>query len=286
MSLTNPLEARLLLGNELRRLRRAAGLTMHQVAEHLDCSDSRISRLENGKLTGAVLKPVELRRLAVLFGVTDVTAVDDLLRLLGESETTAWWAPYEDVMPSGLDSVLGMQTAAHRERAPETLLIHSLLQTADYTRALLEGSGFHSPAAVERLVALRGRRPEVLHKPGNPLNLEVVLDEAALRRPVGSPKIMREQLRAIIATVQALSNVTVLVLPFASGAHAGLSGAFSLFDIGDQPTVAYVDSPAGNLLLHGEREVRQLADAYQRIRRRALGQEESLRFIDQVAKET
>ncbi|MFI9332611.1 helix-turn-helix domain-containing protein [Kitasatospora sp. NPDC052868] len=285
MSLSNPLDSRLHLGAELRRLRKAKGMTMRQVAAFLDCSEPRVSRLETGKLTGATLKAGELRRLADLFGVHDQGTVDELLHLLAETEQTAWWEPYEDVMPSGMDSLLGLQTAATRERALETVLVHGLLQTPEYARAVLTEAGVHSPSAVERLVALRTRRPEVLHRTPKPLDLEVVLDEAALRRPVGGPAVMRDQLAAVTRTA-ALPNVTVLVVPYERGAHAGLSGAFSLFDVGDQPPVVYVDSPAGNLLLHKDRDVEQLDGIYQRVRAKALGPEESLRLITRAIEET
>ncbi|MFJ4674036.1 helix-turn-helix domain-containing protein [Kitasatospora purpeofusca] len=280
MSLSNPLDSRMQLGAELRRLRHEQGLTIREVARFLDSSQARLSRVETGKLTGAVLKPFELRSLlAELFHVQDQGEVERLLGLLSETEQTAWWEPYEDVLPSGMDSVLGLQTAARRERALEILRIHALLQTDDYFRALLTEAGTHSPSAIERLTDLRRRRTEVLHRAGDPLELEVVLDEAALRRPVGSPEAMRKQLEAIEQTVQELPNVTVLVVPFGTGAHAGMTGGFSLFEIGQQPTIVHVDSPAGTLLLHGERDVQELTGVYERVRAKALGPEESLDLI-------
>ncbi|WP_331730874.1 helix-turn-helix transcriptional regulator (plasmid) [Kitasatospora sp. NBC_00070] len=285
MSLSNPLDSRLQLGAELRRLRKAKGMTMREVADFLDCSEPRISRLETGKLTGATLKAGELRRLATLFDVQGQGAVDELLHLLSETEQTAWWEPYEDVLPSGMDSLLGLQTAATHERALETVLVHGLLQTSAYARAVLEEVGIHSPSAIDRLVALRARRPEVLHRTPNPLELEVLLDEAVLRRPVGGRDVMRAQLEAIARATE-LPNVTVLVVPSERGAHAGLSGAFSLIAAGDQNPVAYVDSPAGNLLLHKDRDVEQLTGIYNRVRAKALDEDGTLRFITRVIEET
>ncbi len=285
MSLSNPLDSRLHLGAELRRLRKAQGMTMRQIAEFLDCSETRVSRLETGKLTGATLKAGELRRLADLFDVHNQETIDELLHLLSETEQTAWWEPYEDVLPSGMDSLLGLQTAATRERALETVLVHGLLQTPAYARAVLTEVGIHSPSAIDRLVTLRARRPELLHRTPTPLQLEVVLDEAVLRRPVGGPAVMREQLAAIVQAVE-LPNVTVRIVPREAGAHAGLSGAFSLIEAGDQPPVTYVDSPAGNLLLHKDRDVQQLASIYDRVRAKTLDTRESLRLITRVIEET
>jgi transcriptional regulator with XRE-family HTH domain len=284
VSLSNPLDSRLQLGAELRRLRKAKGLTMRQIAEFLDCSETRVSRLETGKLTGAVLKSGELRRLAEFFDVRSPDAVEELLRLLSEGEQTPWWEPYEDVIPAGLDSLLGLRTAATRERALETVLIHGLLQTPEYARAVLTEVGVHSPSGVDRLVNLRMRLPELLHRSPRPLELEVVLDESALRRPVGGATVMRAQLEAVARATE-LPNVTVLVLPWSRGAHAGLSGAFSLIEA-DNPPVAYVDSPAGNLVLHRERDVQELSQIYDRVRAKALDPGASLSLITRVLEET
>lgn len=285
MSLSNPLDSRLHLGQELRRLRQAKGLTMHQVADFLDCSETRISRLETGKLTGASLKPGEVRRLAELLGVQSADELEDLLRLRAETEQSAWWEPYEDVIPTGLDTYLGLQTAATRERAFETVLINGLLQTPAYARAVLTEVGVNSPGAIERLVELRTSRTKLLHRTPNPLELEVVLDESALRRPVGGRDVMREQLDAVVRAAE-LPNVTVLVLPRERGAHAGLSGAFALIEAEGQPAVAYVDSPAGNLFLQKPRDVQRMDQVYARARAKALDPVQSLQLITAITEET
>ncbi|MFD7734155.1 helix-turn-helix domain-containing protein [Kitasatospora phosalacinea] len=283
MSLSNPLDSRMHLGAELRRLRKSRGMTMRQIADFLDCSETRVSRLETGKLTGAVLKPGELRRLAELFGVDDQGDVDQLLHLLGETEQTAWWEPYEDVLPSGMDALLGLQTSARGELALATLRIHDLLQTDDYFRVLLAETGVHSPIAIDRLSDLRARRSEVLRRAEKPLDLTLLLDEAALRRPVGSRGVMREQLQALVHTVRELPNVDIRVVPFGHGAHAGMSGAFSVFALDDQPSVVHVESPAGTLLLNRERDVHELIDLFDRVLGKALGRDESIGLITSIA---
>jgi transcriptional regulator with XRE-family HTH domain len=288
VTLSNPLDSRLLLGQELRRLRQAKGMTMREVAGFLDCSEPRISRLETGKLTGATLKPGELRRLlSELYDVTDPDKAEELLQLLREAEQTAWWHPYEDVLPSGMDTYLGLQTAATRERALETVLVHGLLQTPDYARAVLTEVGVHSPGAVDRLVDLRTQRARLLHRtdPG-PLQLEVLHDEAALRRRVGGPAVMRAQLEALLQAGE-LPNVTIRIVPFAAGVHAGGSGSFALIQTEDSTqATGYVDSPAGNLLLSRARDIRDLTAIYNRVRAKALSPENSTAFIQQVAEET
>ncbi|GLW74486.1 transcriptional regulator [Kitasatospora phosalacinea] len=282
MSLSNPLDSRMHLGAELRRLRKKRGMTMRQVADFLDCSETRISRLETGKLTGAVLKPGELRRLAELFGVNDQGDVDQLLHLLGETEQTAWWEPYEDVLPSGMDALLGLQTSATDELALELVRIHPLLQTDAYFRALLAEGRTHSPYAIDRLADLRARRAEVLHRGEGPLRLFLLLDEAALRRPVGSAEVMREQLEWLVRAERELTNVRVRIVPFGIGAHAGMSGAFSLFKFTDQPTVVHVDSPAGPLLLNRDRDVQDLTQVFDHVFIRALSARGSLDLITQI----
>lgn len=252
-----PTTQRLTLGAELRRLREGAKLQVKDAAAHLECSPSRVSRIETGQ-SGVVLKARELRELAALYGLADKTQIEALLRILRESQQEGWWAQFEDVLPSGLEPYVGLETGAVSERAFEPLLVHGLLQTEDYARALLTASG-RPHDDVEQLVELRMRRKALLSRV-DPLHVWLVVDEAALRKPIGGARVMRAQVEHMAQLVAEMSNVTVQVLPGSTGAHTGLRGGFSIleFDPPNRPVV-YVDCPAGNLYVQQPATVRKFA---------------------------
>lgn len=283
----NPLNSRVLLGEQLRRLRQQHGMTIRQVADFLECSEARISRLETGKLSGADIKPNELGRLAAHLGVHDPQETSHLLRLLAEAQQTPWWKPYEETMPDGLAALVGTEGRAAVEQTLAMSCIPDLLQTDAYFRILLLETGLYSHHTIDRLADLRSERAKILCREPTPLALEVVLDEAALWRVVGGPQVMREQLATLAQTDLTCPDVTVFVIPFSRGAHAGLSSpSFSLFGFTDlQSPVACVEHAAGPVLLTKDREVERLTRTYEQARAKALGPDDSLDLIMQITKD-
>ena len=205
------------LGIELRQLREGAEYTIEQVAARLEVSDSKISRIENGQV-GAT--PRDVRDMAALYGVTG-QRMENLMQLARETREKPWWSEYSD---------LELDYAAYEAEATSILLfspmlVPGLLQTADYARAVLRAIRFDLPPdKIERLVEFRMKRQGPLTEP-NPPSLWAVIDEAVLCRMVGGPETMQEQLKKLIE-IASLPNVTLQLLPFSGGEHAGLDGPF------------------------------------------------------------
>lgn len=274
----SPTVRRRRLGIELRRLRETAGLMIEDVATHLECSSSKVSRIETGK---AVPRVRDVRDMLELYDVTD-TQSDLLLTIVREAQQKGWWTDYEDVLPAAFETYVGLEADAASLRTFQHH-VHGLLQTEEYARAMLRGAHLSDSDSVERLVALRMRRQEMLSKTTNPIELWAVIDEAALHRRMGGTEVMRGQLRHLVEMAEQ-PNVTLQVLPFAKGAHAGVIGAFTLIEFPD-PTdndVVYVDSPAGNIYLEKDKDLRRYTLVFDHLRAAALPPDESIPFIDAV----
>lgn len=274
----SPTVRRRRLGIELRRLRETAGLMIEDVATHLECSSSKVSRIETGK---AVPRVRDVRDMLELYDVTD-TQSDLLLTIVREAQQKGWWTDYEDVLPAAFETYVGLEADAASLRTFQHH-VHGLLQTEEYARAMLRGAHLSDSEGVERLVALRMRRQEMLSKPTNPIELWAVIDEAALHRRMGGTGVMRGQLHHLVEMAEQ-PNVTLQVLPFAKGAHAGVIGAFTLIEFPD-PTdndVVYVDSPAGNIYLEKDKDLRRYTLVFDHLRAAALPPDESIPFIDAV----
>lgn len=274
------------LGAELARLRRARGLKAADVAARLGCSETRISRLENA--TGRVrLKDSEVTALCDLFGISDPQQVQALRNLASDAvQSSAWWDGYREVLPSGLEPLLGFETDATAERAWEPTLVHGLLQTPAYAREILAAWPSNRLLDLDDLVKVRETRAELLIRQDRaPLELWAILDETVIRRPIGDAGVMREQIGHLIE-VAALPNVTLQIMPIAKGAHPGLGGAFSILEFDEQSPVVYVDSPAGNLFLDRKHEVRKFTTSLDLLRARALDPDDSAALLRDAARET
>jgi transcriptional regulator with XRE-family HTH domain len=272
------------LGAELRRLREVAGLRMEDVAKALECSHTRISRIETGK-GGAVAKPADVRKLCELYGINDDRQVQMLLDMLSVvSQQRVWWEAFESVLPSGLEVYFGLESDARSERAWEPLVVHGLLQTADYARAIMQGARLHRPGDIEDLVQVRAERKKLITRARDPLELWAILDEAALRRPAGGADVMKDQFTHLRELAE-IPTVTIQVLPFRKGTHPGVSGAFALLEFEADPGVVYVESPAGNLYLEKQRDIRRFTQTFDLLRAMALDPDESLEHLEGVARE-
>lgn len=279
----SPTVRRRRLGMELRRLREASALMIEDVAKHLECSMSRVSRIETGK---SVARIRDVRDMLDLYEVGDEAQREQLLTLAKEAQQRGWWTEYESVLSAGLDTYVGLEASAASIRSFQTHLIPGLLQTEEYSRALIKvGRPSESPVNIDRMISLRRRRQAMLAEAGT-LEMWAVLDEAVLRRPIGGHSVMRAQLARLLEAEE-LPSVTIQVLPFTRGAHPGLGGAFTIIGFPD-PTdldVVYVDSPAGNIFLEKDKDVRRHTTWFDHLRAAALPPDESTDFIAAVADE-
>jgi hypothetical protein len=256
---------------------------IEDVARHLECSMSRVSRIETGK---SVARIRDVRDMLDLYEVGDPGQREQLLTLAKDAQQRGWWTEYESVLSAGLDTYVGLEASAASIRSFQTHLIPGLLQTEEYSRALIKvGQPTASPVNIDRMISLRRRRQAMLAEAGT-LEMWAVLDEAVLRRPIGGHPVMRAQLARLLE-VDELPSVTIQVLPFTRGAHPGLGGAFTIIGFPD-PTdldVVYVDSPAGNIFLEKDKDVRRHTTWFDHLRAAALPPDESTDFIAAVADE-
>jgi transcriptional regulator with XRE-family HTH domain len=280
---TGPTVRRRRLGTELRRLRDSAGYKLEEVAGMLGVAPSTLSRIETGK---APTKSAYLSHLLELYQVTDPAQRQILVDMAREGHRKGWWAAYDDVLPSGLGVYVGLEAEASGLRSFEIGVVHGLLQTSDYARAVLRASApRHTADQIERLVDLRMERQRRLDDVP-PLDLWVIHDEAVIRRTVGGPAVMRHQLAHLLVAA-GLPGVTLQVLPFDTGAHAGHDGPFSIVEFHDRADseVVYVESTAGPIYLEKDRDIRASAEVFDRLRAAALRPEASLDLISKAARE-
>ncbi len=269
------------LGTELRRLREARSVKLEEVADQLGLAASTLSRIETGK---APAKSAYMTAMLELYGVTDPGQRQVLLDMAREGHRKGWWAAYDDVLPTGFGIYVGLEAEAAGLRAFESYAVQGLLQTEDYARAILrELQPRDSPEQIQRLTDLRMKRHEVLYR-DPPLDLWVILDEALIRRTIGGAAVMRAQLERLIAASE-WPSVTLQVMPFGSGAHAGLNGPFSILEFPERsdPDVAYVESIAGFVYLEKDREVRACSEAFDRLRAVAMSPAASADLIREAA---
>jgi transcriptional regulator with XRE-family HTH domain len=252
-----PTVRRMLVGAELRRLRTAKGLSREQAGEAIRASEWKIHRLENGQVSFKERDIVDLLR---LYGVTDADEVAAFVVLAREANTPGWWQRYGDVLPPWFRTYVDLESAASLIRTYEGQLVPGLLQTDDYIRAVVHDASLEPSEDVGRRVRLRMARQTVLTRE-HPPRLWAVVDEAALRRPVGGREVMRGQLERLIAATK-LPNVTLQILPFAGGAHPAMVGAFSILRFADPelPDVVYLEHLTNAVYLDKREEVERYLD--------------------------
>ncbi|OKI61233.1 helix-turn-helix domain-containing protein [Micromonospora sp. CB01531] len=260
---SGPTVLRMLLGAQLRRLREGAGVSRESAGWEIRSSESKISRMELGRVG---FKERDVADLLTLYGVTAAEEREALLRLARDANSPGWWHRYGDVLPSWFQSYLGLEAAAALIRTYEVQFVPGLLQTPEYARAvILLGHRGAPDEEIDRRVSLRTERQEVLRR-DKPPQLWAVLDEAALRRPIGGPEVMRAQLDALIAAT-AQPHVQLQIVPFAAGGHAAASGAFSILRFGDQdlPDVVYIEQLTSAIYLDKRDDLDYYALAMERL---------------------
>jgi len=242
-----PTVLRILLGAQLRSLREARGITRDQAGYAIRASDSKISRLELGRVS---FRERDVADLLTLYGVHDAEEREKALGLARRASANGWWHNYNDILPRWFESYIGLEEAASRIRAYEVQFVPGLLQTEGYARAVtLLGHNGAAEAEVERRVEMRMKRQELLRSDHAP-HLWAVVDEAVVRRPLGGRDVMREQLRYLIDLCE-LPNVTLQIVPFARGGHAAAGGPFSIlrFAEPDLPDIVYLEQLTSALYL-------------------------------------
>jgi hypothetical protein len=278
-----PTVRRMLVGAQLRRLRTDKGLTREQAGEAIRASEWKIHRLENGQVG---FKDRDIVDLLALYGVHDPVEVADFLVLARQANAPGWWHHYGDLLPQWFRAYVDLESAARLIRTYEGQFVPGLLQTEDYMRALVGGAQLQdSPEEVDRRVALRLGRQALLEREDAP-RLWAVVDEAALRRPVGGPRVMRAQLERLIEAAE-LPNVTLQVLPFAAGAHPAMVGAFSVLRFADQelPDVVYVEHLTSALYLSKQEDVDQYLHVMESICVRAAPPDRTAKIVGGVLDE-
>ncbi|MCW3841270.1 helix-turn-helix domain-containing protein [Micromonospora yasonensis] len=260
---SGPTVLRMLLGGQLRRLREGAGVTRESAGWEIRSSESKISRMELGRVG---FKERDVADLLTLYGVTAADEREALLKLARDANSPGWWHRYGDVLPGWFQSYLGLEAAAALIRTYEVQFVPGLLQTADYARAVILLGHRGAPAdELDRRVNLRMERQELLRR-SNPPQLWAVLDEAALRRPIGGAEVMRRQLDALIEATAA-PHVRLQIVPFDAGGHAAASGAFSILRFGDQdlPDIVYIEQLTSAIYLDKRDDLDYYALAMERL---------------------
>jgi hypothetical protein len=253
-----PTVQRMLVGAKLRRLRTDLGITREQAGDHIRASAWKIHRLENGQVG---FKERDLRDLLDLYQEHDPQEIADTLAMAREANHPGWWQHYGDVLPAWFRAYVDLESAASLIRTYEGQFIPGLLQTDDYIRAVVQSAHLDRTAEdVGRRVRLRMARQTVLTRE-QPPRLWAVIDEAALRRPVGGREVMRGQLERLVDATK-LANVTLQILPFGSGAHPAMAGSFSILRFGDRelPDVVYLEHLTGASYLEKRDEVERYLD--------------------------
>jgi transcriptional regulator with XRE-family HTH domain len=258
-----PTVRRILLGSQLRRLREEKHISREDAGYHIRASESKISRLELGRVS---FKERDVEDLLTLYGVMDEAERAPLLALVREANQQGWWQTYTDVLPNWFQPYIGLEEAASLIRTYELQFVPGLLQTEDYARAIIaQGNRGVAMDVIDGRVHVRMNRQKVLSRPNAP-RLWIVIDEAALRRPIGGPKTMRSQIDHLIESV-GKPGLTLQVMPFDFGGHAADGGAFSIlrFPENDMPDVVYLEQLTGAAYLDKREEVDRYMEAMDRL---------------------
>jgi len=268
-------------------LRNKAGLTVKDAARGLEWSETKIWRIETGQTS---LRSFDVEVMCRIYGVApDMT--EALMGLAKETKAKGWWQAYGDAVPEWFDLYVGLEAAASKLFLYEQELVPGLFQTGDYARALIRADHpDETDGEIDRRVQLRIARQALVRRPIDPPEMQVALNESALRWPIGGPEIMAAQLERLVAASE-LPNVSLRVVPFSAGFHPGiLSGSFNIlrFPLNgngqeSEPPTVYADLYTGALYLDKPQEVHRYSETYAGIWQNALDEEASREIIQQTA---
>jgi transcriptional regulator with XRE-family HTH domain len=277
----SPTVLRILLGTQLRRLRTAKGISREDAGYSIRASHAKISRLELGQVS---FKERDVADLLTLYGVTDPAEREPLLQLAKQANQPGWWHKYNDLLPSWFEVYIGLEGAASIIRTYENQFIPGLLQTPAYARAVIELAHEHAPRGeLERRVQLRMTRQRRLTDETHPLTLWAVIDEATVRRVMGGPDVMREQIEHLL-DVTANANVTLQIMPFDRGGHAAAGGPFSIlrFPEPELPDVVYMEQLTSALYLDKVADSEHYMQVMDRLSVQAEEPRQTRRFLERL----
>lgn len=254
-----PIVSRMQLGARLRALREARGITRDEAGWAIRGSESKISRIELGRVG---FKQRDVSDLLKLYGVEDPTVHHEMLALVRAANAPGWWARYSDLLPPWFQTYLGLEEAATLLRTYEVQFVPGLLQTEAYARAVIM---LGHADELDRRVELRMARKRILDHPDAP-RLWVVIDEAVLRRPIGGAEVLREQIKELLTLVEH-PKVRLQVMPFWSGGHAAAGGAFTIlrFPLDDLPDTVYVEQLTSAIYLDKQDDLDRYTAAASRL---------------------
>jgi transcriptional regulator with XRE-family HTH domain len=249
-----PTVLRMLLGSQLRRLREAAGITPERAGYEIRASRSKISRVEHGRVG---FKERDVADLLTLYGVTDEQVHQRMLALAQQANSPGWWARYDDVLPDWFETYVGLEQATSLIRTYELQFVPGLFQTREYAREVtVLGHRAAPPEEIDRRVSLRLSRQQILTRADSVPRVWAVIDESALRRPLGGREVMRAQLQHLIEVAES-PQVTLQIMPFDRGGHSAAGGSFAIlrFAESDLPDIVYIEQLTGALYLDRPEEI-------------------------------
>ncbi|WP_091448785.1 helix-turn-helix domain-containing protein [Actinokineospora iranica] len=273
----SPTVRRRRLASELRRFREAADLTIDEVGEKLECSASKISRIETGHVG---VTPRDVRDMLELYGIEEDKR-EALVQLAREARQKGWWHAYNEVFTG---SFVGLEADASSLHTHQALLVPGLLQTEDYTRAVIRAIRPDAEEAeIDKRVKGRLARQRLLTDP-NPPEYWAVLDEAVLHRVTGGPEVMHAQLTRLVEAA-AMPNVILQVVPFGAGAHAGMEAPFLILGFPEQadPDVVYVENTTSGVYLEQPSDVRRYTLMFDHLRAAALKPDDTVDMVRRAA---
>lgn len=280
---SGPTALRILLGSQLRKLREAKNVTREEAGHLIRGSESKISRMELGRVG---FKERDVADLLTLYGVVDQQARSAVLDLVATANEPGWWHRFNDVLPTWFQAYVGLEEAAARIRTYEVQFVPGLLQTKEYARAVVTaGAAGIGAEEIARRVDLRLERQRILDKEDGPV-FWAVIDEAALRRPIGGAEVMRAQLEHLIDLMRQ-QNITIQIMPFSFGGHSAEGGAFSIlrFPDPDLPDVVYVEQLASALYLDKREDVDRYTEVMERLCAVSTTPDETVELLRTIAEE-
>jgi len=275
-----PTVLRIMLGTQLRRLRESRGVSAQEAARAIRGSESKISRIELGR---NAVREVDIADLLRLYGITDTAEREQLLTLASQANQQGWWHRYQDVLPTWFQSYIGLEESAECIRSFDSQFVPGLLQTEDYSTAVIQ-LGSYPPDETDRLVYLRKERQRRFAAGG--LRLWAIIDEVALRRPVGSADLMRGQLEHLL-DIARRPGLTIQVSPFLTGASYAAPGSFSIlsFETDDLPDVVYVEQLTSAMYLDKRVDVERYTDAMNHISAASTTPEQTIDLIHSMLRD-
>jgi len=258
----SPTARRIMLGARLRRLREAAEISRAEAGFAIRSSESKISRLELGRVS---FKPRDVADLLTMYGVADPEKREAFLEMVTRSNEPGWWHRYTDLVADWFQDYLGLEESACRIQEWEQQFVPGLLQIEDYARAIARhGWSPLSSESVQRHVAVRTRRQELLSRP-NPPKLWAVIDESVLHRPIGGRRVLLAQIEHLLEITKQ-PHITVQVLPYQFSGYAA-EGSFTTlrFAEPDLPDVVYIEHLSGALYLDKRADTEQYGRVFDRL---------------------